>query len=62
MYVNASENIILDLRRRVMSSFDSSSQVLMNILDALTIGPRIATPFELALSPIWGYDWAGLYQ
>ncbi len=61
MRVNTSENIILDLRQRVMESFDSSSQVLMNILDALTVGPRIATPFGLVLSPIWGYGCSSLY-
>ncbi len=62
MTLSASENIIRDLRNRVMESFNSSSQVLMNILDALTVGPRIATPFELVLSPIWGYEWSSLYR
>jgi hypothetical protein len=33
----------------------------MNMVDALAVGPRIATPFELVLSPIWGYDWSSLY-
>lgn len=58
---NVSKNIILDLRDRVQQSFSSSGGVLMNVVDALSVGPRISTPFELVLSPIWGYEWNSLY-
>src|SRR3989442_15007476 len=52
----ASTEIILDLRRDLAKSFSVQADVLMNILDALMVGPRIATPFELVFSPIWGYE------
>src|SRR5215813_7773359 len=57
----ASTEIILDLRRDVAKSFSVQADVLLNILDALLVGPRIATPFELVFSPIWGYEWSSLY-
>src|SRR3989442_7213968 len=57
----ASTEIILDLRRDVGKSLSAKAYVLMNILDALMVGPRIATPFELVFSPIWGYEWSSIY-
>lgn len=55
------EAIIRDLRQRVKESFATSSQALLNLLDALCIGPRIATPFEAVLSPVFGYHWSSIY-
>jgi len=53
--------IIRDLRNRVEGSFASSGSVLMNALDALSVGPRINSPFEVVMSPVWGYHWSSLY-
>src|SRR5438445_13684592 len=58
---DGSEEIIRDLRTRIEDSFAASGQVLMNALDALSIGPRINSPFELVMSPVWGYHWSSLY-
>jgi hypothetical protein len=57
----ASTEIILDLRRDLAKSFFAQSDVLLNLLDALMVGPRIGTPFELVFSPIWGYEWSSIY-
>jgi hypothetical protein len=35
--------------------------VLVNMIDALSVGPRPATPSELVLSPLWGYASSTLY-
>ena len=58
---DGAEEIIRDLRNRMEDSFTASGQVLMNALDALSIGPRINSPFELVMSPVWGYHWSSLY-
>lgn len=58
---DGAEEIIGDLRNRMEDSFAASGQVLMNALDALSIGPRLNSPFELVLSPVWGYHWSSLY-
>jgi hypothetical protein len=58
---DGAQEIIRDLRNRREDSFAASGQVLMNALDALSIGPRINSPFELVMSPVWGYHWSSLY-
>jgi len=58
---DASMASILDLRRRMYEALPYRADVLLNIIDALTAGPRIATPAELALSPLWGFAPATLY-
>ena len=57
----ASTDIILDLRAAVAKSFSVQADVLMNLLDALMVGPRIGTPFEVVFSPVWGYDGSSVY-
>jgi hypothetical protein len=44
-----------DLRQRVLQGLPCRSEVLVNMIDALNVGPRPATPSELVLSPLWGY-------
>lgn len=58
---NVPEEIIRDLRNRVEDSLTSSSMALMNVIDALSIGPRISTPFEVVMSPVFGYHWSSIY-
>ena len=50
------------MRELVQKSFLYRSEVLSNIIEALVVGPRIATPTELAASPIMGYQWSSLYS
>ena len=59
---NVSEEIIRDLRNRVEDSLTSSSTVLLNVIDALSIGPRISTPFEVVMNPVFGYHWSSIYR
>lgn len=59
---NVSEEIIRDLRDRVEDSLTSSSTVLMNVIDALSIGPRLSTPFDVVMSPVFGYHWSSIYR
>ena len=35
---------------------------MMNIIDALTVGPRTQTAVELSSSPVWQYEWPSLYS
>jgi hypothetical protein len=37
-------------------------ELLLNLIDALTVGPRLATPSELPLSPVWGFEGSSLYS
>src|SRR5579872_2034804 len=50
-----------ELRAIIERSFLYRSEVLTNIIEALVVGPRIATPSELAGSPILGYQWPSVY-
>ena len=34
----------------------------MQVIDALTVGPRILAPVEMVESPVWKYKWASLYS
>src|ERR671939_2052539 len=60
---NASRVIesIEDFRHHVAQGLGPASGVLLNLIDVLAIGPRPASPVELTLSPLWGYDWSSLY-
>jgi hypothetical protein len=51
-----------DLRQRVLQGFPCRAEVLVNMIDALSVGPRPATPSELVLSPLWGYASSTLYS
>lgn len=50
------------MRALVQKAFLYRSEVLSNIIEALVVGPRIATPTELAASPMMGYQWSSLYS
>jgi hypothetical protein len=58
---NASTASVLELRRRLLDALPRREQALVQIIDALTVGPRIKTPSELALSPLTGYQLSSLY-
>ena len=57
----ASGDIVLDLRRRVVEALPYRDELLLNLIDCLTVGPRMATPAELPTSPLWGFAGASLY-
>lgn len=59
---STSGDSIHDLRRRVLEALPCRDEVLLNIIDALAVGPRPATPSELALSPLWGFAGSTLYS
>lgn len=59
---SASGESIHDLRRRVLEALPCRDEVLLTIIDALAVGPRPATPSELALSPWWGFAGSSLYS
>src|SRR5437867_3497467 len=58
----ASHASVLDLRRRVLEALPARDLALLNIVDALTVGPRIVAPSELVLSPMFGYALPALYS
>jgi hypothetical protein len=53
---------ILDLRRRVLLALPSRSDALVNLIDCLTVGPRLLTPSELALCPPGGFESSSFYS
>lgn len=57
----AAKASVLDLRRRLLEAFPSCDEALLNLIDAITLGPRIACPSELVRSPICGYQLASIY-
>jgi hypothetical protein len=59
---SASKASIEDFRERVAQSLGPSSAVLLNLMDVLAIGPRPASPVEVVLSQLWGYEWSSLYS
>src|SRR2546422_6368684 len=58
----ASQASIEDFRERVAQSLGPSRAVLLNLMDVLAIGPSPASPVEVALSELWGYEWSSLYS
>lgn len=58
---NASKASIEDFRDHVAQGLGSASVVLINLVDVLAIGPRPASPVEISLSPLFGYQWNSLY-
>jgi hypothetical protein len=53
---------IQEFRWEMEEAFRKRRDVMMNVIDALCVGPRIKTPVELSLSPVWKYFWASLYS
>src|SRR5215210_4330968 len=58
---SASKASIEDFRGHVARALGPASGVLINLIDVLAIGPRPASPVELTLSSLWGYQWSSLY-
>ena len=59
---NASTQSVQDFRAAVAASFVSSGDVLLNIIDALAVGPRPGSPVEVTTSALFAYDHNSLYQ
>ena len=53
---------VQDFRQAVAGSFDSSGDVLLNIIDALVVGPAPGSPVALNFSPVCAYGYSSLYQ
>lgn len=58
---SASLQIVQELRDAVAQSFKVESSVLLNLIDALVVGPRPESAVEIALSPAFGYDFSNVY-
>lgn len=54
--------IIEEFREQVKAAFIYRGELLMQIIDALTVGPRILAPVEIVETPLWKYQWASLYS
>lgn len=57
----ASVASIVDLRQRVREALPDYGDALLNIIDSLAAGPRIATPSEVAISPLCVFALSSLY-
>jgi hypothetical protein len=57
----ASMASIVDLRRRVREVLPDYGDALLNLIDSLAAGPRIATTSEVALSPLCVFALSSLY-
>jgi hypothetical protein len=58
---SASLQSVQELRDAVAQSFKVESSVLLNLIDALVVGPRPESAVEIALSPAFGYDFSNVY-
>jgi DDE superfamily endonuclease len=58
---SASLHSVQELRHAVAQSFQVEGDVLLNLIDALAVGPRPESAVEVTLSPAWGYDFSNLY-
>lgn len=61
MEKDASINSVQRLRESVAGALPVESAVLVNLIDALVVGPRPESAVETTLSPVWGYDHSNLY-
>jgi len=59
---NASTKSVQEFRAAVAASLGASPELLLNLIDVLATGPRPGSPVELALNPLFAYDWSSLYQ
>jgi Transposase DDE domain len=58
---SASVQSVQDLRDAVAKSFQVEGAVLLNLIDALMVGPRPESAVEITLSPAFGYDFSNVY-
>lgn len=59
---STSSQSVQDFRAAVAASFDASGAVLLNIIDALAVGPRPKSPVEITDSALFAYRHNSLYQ
>jgi hypothetical protein len=59
---SASGESIHDLRGRVLQALPYRDDLLLDLIDALAVGPRPATPSEVVISPLWGFAGSTLYS
>lgn len=58
---SASLQSVQDLRDTVAQSFKVEGSVFLNLIDALTVGPRPESAVETTLSSAWSYEFSSLY-
>jgi hypothetical protein len=58
----ASTQSVQDFHAAVAASFVSSGAVLLNIIEALAIGPSPSSPVDVTASAIFAYGHNSLYQ
>jgi len=58
---SASKASIEYFRDHVAQGLRPAIGVLINLIDAWAIGPRLAAPVEMTLSPLWDCRWSSLY-
>ena len=51
-----------DFRAAVAASFETSGAVLLNLMDALAVGPRPGAPVEVSESAVFAYGHDSVYQ
>ena len=59
---SVSKQSVEDFRAAVAGSFDTQGAVLLNLIEALAVGPRPGAPVEVSLSAVFGYGHDSLYQ
>jgi hypothetical protein len=59
---NASTQSVEDFRAAVAGSFETQGAVLLNLIEALAVGPRPGAPVEVSESPFFAYGHDSLYQ
>lgn len=59
---NVSTQSVADFRAAVADSFDTSGAVLLNLIEALAVGPRPGAPVEVSASAVFAYGHDSLYQ
>jgi hypothetical protein len=59
---SASTHSVEDFRAAVAASLDTSGAVLLNLIEALAVGPRPGAPVEVSESAVFAYGHDSLYQ
>ena len=59
---SASSQSVQDFRAAVVRSFDSQGVVLLNIIDALAVGPRPGSPVDVTASALFAFGHDSLYK
>ena len=59
---SVSAQSVEDFRAAVADSFDTNGAVLLNLIEALAVGPRAGAPVEVSESAVFAYGHDSLYQ